>query len=93
MIDRSCIIMHTTGIDAHTCVPWSGMMVKRITSYSRRIQHTLPSDDSDAVSSDLVSIDPLFYRLILLEKVLLSLNCVRKRIVRVDDGGKRIDCN
>lgn len=85
--------MHTTGIDAHTCVPWSGMMVKRITSYSRRIQHTLPSDDNDAVSSDLVSMDPLFYRLILLEKVLLSLNCVRKRIVRVGDGGRRIDFN
>lgn len=91
MIDRFYIIMHTTGIDAHTCVPWSGMMVKRMTSYSRRIQHTLPNDDSDAVSSDLVSMDRLFYRLILLEKVLLSLNCVRKRIVRVDDGGRRID--
>ena len=54
------IIVLTTGIDAHTCVPWSGMMVKRITSCSRRIQHTLPSEDNDAVSSDLVSSDPLF---------------------------------
>jgi hypothetical protein len=45
----------TTGIVAHTCVPWSGMMVKRITSYSRRIQHTLPNEDKEAVSSDVVS--------------------------------------
>lgn len=47
---------HTTGICAHTWVPWSGMMVKRTTPDSRRIQHTLPSDDRDAVSSVAVSL-------------------------------------
>lgn len=46
----------TTGIWAHTCVPWSGMMVKRTTSCSKRIQHTLPKDERDAVNSMFVSI-------------------------------------
>jgi hypothetical protein len=30
-------------------------MVKRITSCSRRIQHTLPKEDKEAVSSDDIS--------------------------------------
>lgn len=44
-------LKHTTGNCAHTCVPWSGMMVNRTTPSSRRIQHIFPRDESDAVSS------------------------------------------
>jgi hypothetical protein len=81
--------VHTTGIVAHTWVPWSGIMVKRTTSYSRRIQHTLPREARDAVSSNFVNSE-ITLRLIgldLLEKVLLSLNCVLNRMIGVDGGG------
>lgn len=43
--------MRTTGNWAHTCVPWSGMMVKRTMPSSRRIQQTFPSDEREAVNS------------------------------------------
>lgn len=59
-------------------------MVKRTTSSSSRIQHTLPREDSEAVSS-------VFWGSVLdmaeilgfheLEKVFVSFNCVRKRIL------------
>lgn len=41
----------TIGNWAQTWVPWSGMMVKRTTSSSRRIQQILPRDARDAVNS------------------------------------------
>jgi hypothetical protein len=74
---------------AHTCVPVSGMIVKRTLSSSRRTHATLPNDEREAVSSDLIS----HYRLTtdevlrenLLEKVLMFLTDVLNRIVKVQD--------
>lgn len=45
----------TTGNWAQTCVPWSGMMVKRTMESSRRSQQTLPREVKEAVNSVVVS--------------------------------------
>lgn len=46
---------------AHTCVPVSGMIVKRTALSSRRTQATFPREESEAVSSgNVVSYDLAF---------------------------------
>jgi hypothetical protein len=64
-------------------------MVNRTTSLSKRIQHTLPREARDAVSSGLVSFENIsqLNKSDLLEKVLLSLNCVLNRMTEVVGGG------
>ena len=42
---------HTTGSCAHTCVPWSGIMVNRKMPSSRRSQQTFPREEREAVNS------------------------------------------
>lgn len=55
--------------------------MKRTTSYSSRIQHTLPREEREAVSSVWLVWIPLRKGIDPLEKVLVFFNCVRKRIV------------
>lgn len=65
------------------------MMVKRTTSYSSRIQHTLPREESEAVNSVArglvvgIAVIVDFHKL---EKVFVSFNCVRKRILAWERG-------
>lgn len=67
---------------AHTCVPLSGMTVKRSWSSSSRTHATFPRDDSEAVNSVNVLVRGvlLYEGQCLLVKVLMFLIDARKRI-------------